>query len=108
MVVEHIIPLVDHGSSTIDNLCIACYRCNEFKGSRTVAPDPDDGQVSPLFHPRQQQWHDHFSWSENGSMLLGLTPCGRATIGALRLNNDWIVQARHIWIQIGLHPPLVS
>jgi len=32
MVVEHIIPLVANGPSTINNLCLACYRCNEFKG----------------------------------------------------------------------------
>jgi 5-methylcytosine-specific restriction endonuclease McrA len=30
MVIEHIVPLVRGGSSTFDNLCLACYRCNEF------------------------------------------------------------------------------
>ena len=108
MVVEHIIPLVAHGPSTIDNICLACYRCNEFKGPRTEAPDPYDGQINLLFHPRQQQWRDHFAWSEDGGMILGLTPCGRTTIEVLRLNNDWIVQARRIWMQVGLHPPLGS
>src|ERR671924_945759 len=44
MVIEHIIPLVRGGSSTPDNLCLACYRCNEFKGSRTEAADPIDGK----------------------------------------------------------------
>ena len=108
MVVEHIIPLVANGPSTINNLCLACYRCNEFKGPRTEAPDPHDGQIRPLFHPRQQQWREHFAWSENGGTILGLTPYGRATMEVLRLNNDWIVQARRIWMQVGLHPPLAS
>jgi hypothetical protein len=26
----------------------------------------------------------------------------------LRLNNDWIVQARRLWMLVGLHPPLES
>lgn len=32
MVVEHIVPLAAGGTSTLDNLCLSCYRCNEFKG----------------------------------------------------------------------------
>ena len=46
MVVDHIIPLVAGCSSTLENLCLACYRCNEFKGSRTEAPDPHDGYMT--------------------------------------------------------------
>jgi HNH endonuclease len=106
MVIEHIIPLVSGGSSTPDNLCLACYRCNEFKGSRTEAADPRDGQLTPFFHPRRQRWSEHFAWSEHGDTMAGLTSCGRTTIAALRLNNDWIVQARRLWMLAGLHPPL--
>ena len=106
LIVEHILPLVAGGSSLIDNLCLSCYRCNEFKGPRTQARDPLDGQNSPLYHPRQQRWSDHFGWSADATILHGLTAYGRATIEALHLNNDWIVQARRIWIGIGLHPPL--
>lgn len=108
MVVDHVIPLAAGGTSSLDNLCLACYRCNEFKGSRTEAMDPNEGQQTPLFHPRQQQWHDHFAWHLDSETLLGLTPCGRVTIDTLRLNNDWIVQARRIWMRVGLHPPLES
>ena len=46
MVVDHIMPLVAGGSSALDNLCLACYRCNEFKGSRTEAANPRDGQMT--------------------------------------------------------------
>jgi HNH endonuclease len=106
MVVEHIIPLVAGGTSAAENLCLSCYRCNEFKGPRQEAPDPHDGQIVPLFHPRQQQWHDHFAWRNDLVTVSGLTSSGRATIDLLRLNNDWIVQARRIWILIGLQPPL--
>jgi hypothetical protein len=30
----------------------------------------------------------------------------RATIELLRLNNPWLVQARRIWILVGLQPSL--
>jgi hypothetical protein len=87
MVIEHIIPLVGGGSSTPDNLCLACYRCNEFKGSRTEAADPIDGKLALFFHPRLQRRSGHFAWREHGDATDRLTSCGRPTIEALRLNK---------------------
>ena len=46
--------------------------------------------------------------TKHGDTMAGLTSCGRTTIEALRLNNDWIVQARRLWMLVGLHPPLES
>lgn len=60
MVVEHIVPLVGGGASTMDNLCLSCYRCNEFKGPRQEALDAVTGRTVPLFHPRRQHWAEHF------------------------------------------------
>lgn len=106
MVVEHIIPLSVDGTWDVANLCLSCYRCNEFKGARLDAVDPVSGAVVPLFNPRTQMWHDHFAWSQDGLLLTGRTVCGRVTIEALRLNSDWLIRARHLWILAGLHPPL--
>lgn len=106
MVVDHVIPLAVGGTSDIENLCLACYRCNEFKGAMLGAPDPVSGDVVPLFNPRSQAWQDHFTWSNDGLRVIGRTACGRATIEALHLNSDWLVRARRIWILAGLHPPL--
>ncbi len=106
MVVEHIVPLAAGGTSVADNLCLSCYRCNEFKGPRRQAADPRDGRLAPLFHSRQQRWGDHFAWAGDGVTIGGLTPTGRATIALLRLNSDWLVQARRIWILVGLQPQL--
>ncbi len=106
MVVEHIVPLVAGGASTMDNLCLSCYRCNEFKGSRQQAADPQTGQMSTLFHPRRQRWPEHFTWEDDNVTARGLTPSGRATLALLRLNSPWLVQARRIWILVGLQPPL--
>src|SRR5579859_3738641 len=102
MVVEHIVPLVAGGASSLDNLCLSCYRCNEYKGPRRHAPDPETGQVVALFHPRQQRWAEHFAWEEDDVTMRGLTPCGCATVVALRLNNAWLLQARRIWKLVGL------
>ena len=107
MVVEHIIPLVAGGTSDLQNLCLACYRCNEFKGSLLVATDPLTGSATPFFNPRQQIWQEHFAWSQDGLYLVGLTVCGRAMVAVLHLNSEWIRQARRIWMIAGLHPPLV-
>ena len=105
MTVDHIIPQVRGGGTTLENLCFACRRCNEFKGSAISAQDPLIGETVALFHPRQQTWADHFQWDASGALLLGLSAAGRATIVALNMNNSVIVDARRRWIGVGWHPP---
>ncbi len=103
--VDHILPVARGGSSTVDNLCLACFSCNVYKGARQTGIDPDFGDAVSLFHPLQQRWGEHFQWSEDGSAILGLTPSGRATVVALQLNNFTIVRARRRWVSAGWHPP---
>ncbi len=105
MVVDHILPLALAGSSQMENLCLACYRCNELKGARIAGPDPTDAQMTRLFHPRRDTWGTHFLWQADRVTLAGLTPVGRATVTALRLNASWVLEARQLWIVLGLHPP---
>ncbi|MCE7986902.1 MAG: HNH endonuclease [Caldilinea sp. CFX5] len=106
MVVEHIIPLAAGGSNGIDNLCLACYRCNQFKGSKITAVDPQSAEAAPLFNPHTQSWAEHFQWAADGLEVFGLTASARATIALLRMNDPWLVQARQIWRIAGIHPPL--
>lgn len=106
MAIDHVIPLAAGGATALDNLALACYRCNEFKGARVSASDPQTGETVPLFNPCTQEWHRHLAWSEDGVRIHGLTAVGRATVEALRLNNEWLMRARRIWISAGLHPPL--
>ena len=106
MSIDHIIPEAQGGLTAPENLWLACRRCNEFKGSQIQAIDPLTDESVPLFHPRQQSWRVHFSWTINGSKIIGLTSTGRATVVALRLNNPEIVGARTLWAQAGWHPPL--
>jgi hypothetical protein len=58
-----------------------------------------------LFNPRLQRWTPHFTWSEDGTKVIGRTACGRATVGALRLNNAIAVMVRREWVAAGWHPP---
>ena len=71
-----------------ENLWLACTRCNDFKGERTDAEDPQTGDTVPLFNPRTQRWTERFSWSPDGTLIIGLTPIGRATVVALRFNTE--------------------
>lgn len=106
--IEHIVPLSAGGETEDGNLCLACPRCNRYKGMRVEATDQETGLMSPLFNPRQDRWSEHFAWSANGLHIVGLTPTGRATIDALQMNNPFLLRARQLWIASGWHPPLAE
>lgn len=103
--VDHIVPQSAGGQTSIDNLCLSCPTCNRRKAARQAAPDPLSGETAQLFHPLRQSWRDHFAWSDDGAILVGLTPTGRATITLLHMNRPVLVQMRRYWIALGLHPP---
>lgn len=105
LVVDHIIPEAKGGTSEDDNLWLACRRCNEFKGVQTSALDPETGETAMLFNPRTQVWSSHFTWTEDGTLIIGFTPVGRATVEALKLNNEYVVRSRRRWVSTGWHPP---
>ncbi len=105
--IDHIRPRVRGGPTQADNLCLACAPCNSFKLDQTEAIDPDSGEALALFNPRQQQWQGHFAWDESGTMIMGLTPTGRATVMMLKMNRPLIVAARAVWVSVNRHPPKV-
>jgi hypothetical protein len=105
MEIDHVIPVSAAGETSLDNLCLACVGCNGFKSAFQVAADPVTGDQVDLFNPRTQAWTDHFTWSQDGSRVLGLTPSGRATVERLRMNRERLVIARQLWVQAGWHPP---
>lgn len=94
LVIDHVLPLSLGGSDKPANLAAACYRCNEFKRAKTHSLDPATGELALLFHPRQQVWTEHFQRVNEGTHIAGLTPTGRATVIALRLNNEYVVESR--------------
>jgi hypothetical protein len=105
MTVDHITPVSKGGETSPANLCLACYRCNEFKADQTEAEDPLTGEIVPLFNPRTQAWAEHFVWSPDGTRIIGLTAIGRATVVALQMNDALRVAARQRWVSVGWHPP---
>jgi 5-methylcytosine-specific restriction endonuclease McrA len=105
MVLDHIVPEMKGGKTEFANLCFACRRCNEFKGSTTHLQDLVTEEIVPLFNPRQQKWSDHFAWDGQGIHLVGLSPVGRVTVIALNMNNELIIDSRRRWASVGWHPP---
>lgn len=102
--VEHIIPRQQGGGDVLDNLALSCQGCNNYKHTRTHAPDPDDGAQAPLFHPRHDRWPEHFEWTDEFTQVRGRTSIGRATVAALRLNRDGLVNLRAVLRVVGRHP----
>ncbi len=102
---DHIIPESLGGMTTLENLCLACWDCNLIKGNRITAIEPQTGITVRLFHPNQQKWTEHFRWSYDGIHVIGITPTGRATVIALKLNRPVLLHARRFWSDAGWHPP---
>jgi len=105
MHIDHILPESAGGGSSLDNLCLACFSCNVHKGAKQIWNDPETQEAVKLFNPMVQNWNDHFGWDENKTRIIGHTPCGRATIDALRMNNSTVIKARRRWVSAGWHPP---
>jgi hypothetical protein len=106
--VEHIVPRSQGGKITLDNLALACQGCNNHKYNKTEGRDPVSSDVVALYHPRKQRWSDHFAWNEDFTLIIGLTATGRATIEALHLNREGVVNLRRILYTMGEHPPADS
>lgn len=104
LTIDHIVPRALGGSSEETNLALACSGCNQHKGIQTSASDPISELAAPLFHPREQEWEAHFAWSDDFTIIVGLTPTGRATVIALQLNRIGGVNLRRVLYAIGEHP----
>lgn len=92
--VEHIVARQHQASDDLDNLALDCDRCNLFKGPNLAAVDPLTGDLTPLFHPRRDDWIVHFEL--HGGRIEGKTPIGRATVRLLRMNVSQRVQLRSV------------
>ncbi|HEY9600982.1 MAG TPA: HNH endonuclease [Allocoleopsis sp.] len=103
--IDHVIPLTIGGADTLDNLALACFHCNRKKSGKTTAIDPQSNTEVPLFSPRQHSWSEHFIWSADGLSIIGLTSIGRATVTALALNRERVINIRAADKTVGRHPP---
>jgi 5-methylcytosine-specific restriction endonuclease McrA len=101
--IEHILATANGGSDNEENLWLACRLCNGHKGTQAETIDPKTNKITALFNPRTQNWNENFEWREE--KIVGKTPCGRATVRALKLNNEIISPLRKRWISVGWFPP---
>lgn len=101
--VDHIVPVRAGGPTAAANLALACVSCSLRKAARRSAPDPETGELTALFHPRLDSWQRHFRWE--GVRIAGLTPSGRATAEALRMNRPVVLAIREEEALRGRHPP---
>jgi HNH endonuclease len=102
--IEHIYPTSKGGLTIEINLTNACDGCNNPKSNKTESIDPATGKLAPLFHPRNDIWHEHFVWSADSLEICGITPVGRATVEALMLNRLPLINLRRALFSIGIHP----
>jgi hypothetical protein len=100
---DHIIPRSHSGGDELDNLAWACPGCNLHKADRVEGVDPETGNVTGLFHPRCDEWQDHFTWE--GVELRGASAVGRTTVAALDLNHERRLMIRRVETAFGLFPP---
>ena len=59
--VDHIHPVAAGGETVMENLALACVSCSLRKGARTHSRDPQTGREAALFHPRKDDWQEHFA-----------------------------------------------
>jgi HNH endonuclease len=101
--IDHVIPVVADGSTTADNLALACVSCSLYKGARQDIEDPETREMVKIFNPRQQIWKEQFFWKD--VEVVGLSAVGRATVNALKLNRAIIQAIRVEEEYFGRHPP---
>ena len=88
----------------MSNLANACQGCNNRKYTSIEGLDLVTGASVPLYHPRRDKWSEHFAWNEDFSLVIGLTPIGRATTVKLDLNRKGVVNLCKVLAPLGLHP----
>lgn len=103
--VEHIVPRFHNGATALHNIALSCFGCNNKKWTHVTGRDPVTLAPVPIYHPRRDLWADHFEWDATHTILLGLTPTGRATIDLLELNRLGVVNLRRVLYAHGDHPP---
>jgi HNH endonuclease len=104
--IDHILPTSLGGTEDPQNLAYACTLCYRLKWHKQTVFDAVTQTETPIFHPRQHAWSNHFQWSADFEYIIGISAIGRATVEALRLNREKLVFYRKSVVGIGEHPPV--
>jgi hypothetical protein len=98
--IDHIIPERHLGKTELNNLALACFRCNNAKGMVVASYDPETGELAPFYNPRTQNWDEHFKM-DTDALIQGRTPIGRVTINILQMNRPRQLEFRRLLIELG-------
>ena len=66
--VDHILPRVDNGQTSLENLALACVACSLRKAAKTKGIDPKSTKIVALFNPRLDTWSRHFRLAKSRSI----------------------------------------
>ncbi|MBV8525690.1 MAG: HNH endonuclease [Acetobacteraceae bacterium] len=100
--IDHIVSRKHGGRTALDNLALCCVFCNRYKGSDVAGINVSTGKPVRLFHPRLDEWCDHFCIA--GAIIEPLTLEGEVTVRLLRLNEAQRVVERALLQTAGLYP----
>ncbi len=101
--VDHIVSEKHGGATEADNLAYACLFCNRHKGSDIGSILPHGG-FSRFFHPRTDQWAEHFSLAADGITIEPRTEIGVVTARILSFNTDERLLEREALRTVGRYP----
>lgn len=99
---EHIIAEKHGGTTTADNLALACPFCNRAKGTDLGSIDQETAALTPFYDPRSHVWEEHFRLE--GAEIAPLTAEGRVTVTILQMNHPDRIEERKWLIAAGLYP----
>lgn len=100
--IDHVVPEKMNGPTSLENLALACFKCNNHKGPNIAGIDPESRARTFLFDPRADTWTNHFRL-EN-ALIVGTTPVGRATVDLLQFNASHRLAHRRQLIFEGVFP----
>ena len=100
--IDHVISRKHGGAGQPDNLALACYLCNRYKGSDIASIHPATRELVRLFHPRHDHWEEHFLIA--GPASEPLTDIGAVTAYLLRFNSPARVIERQLLQTLNHYP----
>ncbi len=100
--IDHVISRKHGGTSDPENLALACYLCNRYKGSDVASLHPATCEIVRLYNPRKDRWEIHFRII--GPVVEPLTGIGAATAQLLRLNVTDRVAERQLLQSLNRYP----
>jgi hypothetical protein len=100
--VDHVISEKHSGSTTEENLAMACVYCNQGKGSDIGSISWTTGEFVRLFNPRKDHWSEHFRLIDY--RIDAQTEIGAVTARILQFNVVERLLERQVLALAGRYP----